>query len=343
MIAPAWYSDKSPLRSNRLLALALMLAAVGAAAALRWLVGERVGGPFFLVFLPPALICAALSGLIYGLVATALGVVTIWYWWVAPFNAFAVSTSQATTNMVSFSIVSAALCIATARGVRAIARQAELADQNAALAIRSDSLAKTNEALVHEMEHRLRNQLQFIATTLMLQRRSMKDPGAAAALDQASQRIQSIAAIHKRLFASGAGAIDFHAYLRDLCEDIVRSAGAANVRIQVSAPKANVPEHAVMPVSLIVSEVLNNAIKYGLSGRPDGAFEVSMTEAAPGRYEMALGDNGHGLPPNFRFATQQGLGFRLIQAFATQLNGEFQIAPGPGARFRLTFPAELAA
>jgi two-component sensor histidine kinase len=256
---------------------------------------------------------------------------------------FALGTPQAITNMVGFTLVTVALCVAIAHGVRVLAHQSELAEQNAALAARSENLAATNEALVHEMEHRLRNQLQFIATTLMLQRRNVNDAAAAAALDQASQRIQSIAAIHKRLFASGAGAIDFHAYLRDLCEDIVRSAGATNVSVRVSAPKANVPEHAVMPVSLIVSEVLNNAIKYGLSGKPDGAFDVSMSEAAPGRYEMALGDNGHGLPANFRFATQHGLGFRLILAFANQLNGDFQIAPGPGARFRLTFPADLAA
>jgi two-component system, sensor histidine kinase PdtaS len=343
VIAPDWYSDTSPLRTNRLLALALVLAAVGTAATLRWLIGMRVGGPFFLVFLPAALICAALSGLLYGVLATALGIAVTRYWWIAPFRSFDLGTPQAMTNMVGFTIVAAALCVAVARGVRAIARQAELADQNAALAIKSDSLATTNQALVHEMEHRLRNQLQFIATTLTLQRRNVNDAAAAAALDQASQRIQSIAAIHKRLFASAAGAIDFHAYLRDLCEDIVRNAGATNVSLHVSAPKANVPEHAVMPVSLIVSEVLNNAIKYGLSGKSDGAFEVSMTEAAPGRYEMAVGDNGHGLPPNFRFATQQGLGFRLILAFASQINGEFQIAPGPGARFRLTFPADLAA
>ena len=198
------------------------------------------------------------------------------------------------------------------------------------------------EEQLQDLHHRVKNSLQMISSLLSLEARNVRDPQARRPLQDAQRRIQGLARLHERLYrvppGPGAHQTELDGHLRDLCADLDRSIGARQqgVSIRVEAEPVSIAVGKLAPLSLLVSELVTNAVKHGPTTADDGAPSEVIVRlkrgAVQGWVELSVSDDGPGLPPDFSLSDPRAdLGLRLVNSFARQLGGTLT-AGGPGAQ-----------
>ncbi|MFQ5350441.1 MAG: sensor histidine kinase [Thermoanaerobaculia bacterium] len=205
------------------------------------------------------------------------------------------------------------------------------------------SLAE-KEALLKEVHHRVKNNLQIISSLLNLQEGHQEDPLTERRFRESQNRIRSMALIHELLYRSeDLTRIDFAEYLDQLVHHVVRSYGPAGqaVRPELSIEPEAMSLDFAIPCGLIVTELVANAIEHAFPGRP-GSVAVSF-RIENGRHRLSVADDGVGLPPEIDPETSDSLGLRLVAALARQLGGELELAVEGGTEFTITYDPRGAA
>lgn len=270
-----------------------------------------------------------------------------WLGYIAPYGAFVLSALIALTSLMWVAWRQA--------GAEDRYRQ-RLAETNADLerrvATRTVDLEAANErllgalaerdVLLREIHHRVKNNMQVIASLLSIQSNSVNRELRPYFQDN-MQRIRAMARIHESLYASdNLAQVDFATYLASLCEDLRSSFGARDrVVCTIEAPPLSFPIDIATPLGLLLNEVISNSLKHGFSGNGQGRIDVTIS---PNENEIAfiVQDNGAGLPPDLDLATDRSMGLRLIRILAQQLGAtySFKRPPVGGALFRLVMPAD---
>ncbi len=221
--------------------------------------------------------------------------------------------------------------------------QRDITDRKAAdEAIRASLREK--EALLKEVHHRVKNNLQVITSLLRLEAgRSAADTRTVLSAMQA--RIQSMALLHETLYRSGTFAsIDLGAYLRQLAAQAFRtqSAQSGAVHLELDLASAPVEMDQAIPCGLLVNELISNSLKHGFRDGGGGEIRVELTRSGEdGFIRLRVSDTGAGLPHDFATRRGASLGLQLVSDLARQLRGTLEI--GPGAVFTLTFQPTLKA
>ncbi|NML15645.1 PAS domain S-box protein [Azohydromonas caseinilytica] len=200
---------------------------------------------------------------------------------------------------------------------------------------------QAKDALLYEVNHRVKNNLQVISSLLSLQARTVRDPDARAAIAEAQARVAVVSRLHQQLYQSGTHAgLDYGPYLQRLAADTLASLGGGRrLRLVFEARGDNrlAPDLAV-PLSLAVSELITNAVKYAFPDDRAGTLRLRLAREA-GQLEVLVADDGVGLPPGFDPATSTGLGMRIVQALLGQLQGRLERPVTPhGTAFRILVP-----
>lgn len=201
------------------------------------------------------------------------------------------------------------------------------------------SLAE-KEALLREIHHRVKNNLQIVTSLLKLQAATVKDPEARAIFVDSQNRINSMALIHEKLYRSpDLAQINFGAYMEDLMIHLARTLGAEsrNIKLRLDIPDIQLGVNTAIPCGLIINELVTNARKHAFSAQPGGEIIISMQREADGSYRLTVQDDGSGLPDELDITQSDGLGLQLVQALVAQLQGEFLQLPGRGAGISITF------
>lgn len=204
------------------------------------------------------------------------------------------------------------------------------------------ALVGRQQSLLKEVHHRVLNNFQMLSSLLSLQRRTAETVEAQRQLDNARGRMQSLAVLFRRLYRSGTfESIEFGPLLQELAGDISRAlARGAGVRakVEVRASSASLASDRAMLLSLIVYELLTNALRHAFPDLRDGNVVVSFDADDEGGCRLEVSDDGVGLPDQFDEGAR-GLGLRLVRQFATQAGGRLTIGAGkPGARFAVVLP-----
>lgn len=205
---------------------------------------------------------------------------------------------------------------------------------------RSRVLAENRELLFHELQHRVSNNLQVIAAMLSLQRRHVDHDLARRALDDASARLALVGRISRALYNPSGEGQNIRAFLTTLTADVVEASGRDDIALTVEAPENLILEPDVaVPLALIVTEAVNNAIEHGLPHR-SGRIHVGL-EASEEGIILHVADDGDGVASDFDVSGSNSLGLRISSALADQLNGRFSLRPSAqgGAIARLDLPA----
>jgi two-component sensor histidine kinase len=197
------------------------------------------------------------------------------------------------------------------------------------------------EALLKEVHHRVKNNLQVIASLLRLEGRRIDHPITQSVLREMQGRIQSMALLHETLYRSGNFAtVDLAAYLTQLAQQLFRSltSPAAGVRLVLDLEPARLEIEQAIPCGLIANELASNSLKHGFPDGKPGEVRIQLRAEDEGRQlRLTVSDTGIGLPPNFDPGHKRSLGLQLVSDLARQLQGEFHIGPGPGAVFEVNF------
>ena len=199
------------------------------------------------------------------------------------------------------------------------------------------ALAAEREVLLREVNHRVGNSLQIIASLLHLQANSATQDDVKAALTNAMGRVAAVAQVHRRLYTSQhLKSVSLNAYLEALLEDLRRSAeGNKMSRLTLQAEAIEIDPDRAVAIGIIVNELVMNAVKYAY---PDGAGPIHVELKVLGdNIELAISDDGVGL--NVKADPRStGMGQRIVSAMASKLEADVERDPAhSGTRVVLRF------
>jgi two-component sensor histidine kinase len=197
----------------------------------------------------------------------------------------------------------------------------------------------THKVLLKELNHRVKNSLQLVATMLSLQAGAKPDSEARHELQEANGRVMAIARAHESLYRDNQiETIDLGRYLSDVCRDLDQSVG--HCEVDVTAPDGIwVAADRAVPIALVVNELVTNAMKYAYPEGADGTVFMRLDRDDADLLTITVRDEGPGLPPGFDPAAGKGLGMRIIRALAGQLGADLDVrASGSGAEFIIRVP-----
>lgn len=210
---------------------------------------------------------------------------------------------------------------------------------------RKEQELKVKTAIIKEIHHRIKNNLQTVAALLRLQARRISHEEAKAALNDSINRILSIAIIHEFLSEHDSGLIN----LRDLCRKIIEQAKEGmltpekRISMELDGPEILLPSEQATACALIVNELLQNALEHGYKNRITGRIMVKI-EDLENKVKITVHDDGQGLPEGFDPFQTESLGLRIVKTLAEEeLHGSFSLKGlnGKGAIASVIFPKKL--
>jgi two-component sensor histidine kinase len=206
--------------------------------------------------------------------------------------------------------------------------------------VRKEQELKVKSAMIQEIHHRVKNNLQTITALLRLQARRVQSEEAANALKEAVGRIMSVAVVHEFLSQDESSVIN----IRDVCKRIVQEfvTGTLDPMKQIdlrleAEGQFLLPAQQATSCALIVNELIQNAIDHGLEHRDKGTVVVRLLQTDDSM-AIEIEDDGAGLPEDFDPA-RGGLGLQIIRTLARDdLKGQFLLENGDGVRAVVSFP-----
>ena len=197
------------------------------------------------------------------------------------------------------------------------------------------------DILLKEIHHRVKNNLQIIASMLHMEMEKVTDAGMLNLLHRNQNRINTIAMIHEILYASdNITRIDFASHLKDLLSLYPYTKEGKPIHYSVDVSKLVLPLDIALPCGLIVNEILINSLQHAFDDNDDPRVEISLVmNEESGSYIFSMSDNGPGFTGVLDAGSSPGLGLKLISALSDQLNGVLSLEGDRGACIRILFPA----
>ena len=196
---------------------------------------------------------------------------------------------------------------------------------------RLDRLLMSKDATIREIHHRVKNNLQTISSLLDLQARRIPKGPARNALDEAHRRVRSIALVHEILSRDASEQVAFN----EIIEPLIKVAAESyhheqDIDFQVFGDAGELDADVATPLAVIVAEILANAVEHAfneLQPEFDPQRRVVVTMANDGdTLNVAIRDNGSGLPPGFSIKRTRSLGLTITRSLVeSQLLGEIQM------------------
>jgi predicted ATPase/two-component sensor histidine kinase len=216
--------------------------------------------------------------------------------------------------------------------LRLLASQAAMSLQNAALG--------EKEALLKEVHHRVKNNLQLITSLLNLQAARVADPAVAELFADSRNRVRAMALVHENLYRAGnLSSIPMARHLQSLCSHLNGAYGspAHHVRLAVEVDDLHLEMDRAVPCGLIVNELVSNALKHAFPAGGTGTVRVALRAEATGRLTLEVADDGIGLPAELDIARSDTLGLRLVGDLAEQLHGRVVVSREGGTTVAVSF------
>jgi two-component sensor histidine kinase len=189
-----------------------------------------------------------------------------------------------------------------------------------------DDLLREKAILLQELQHRVANSLQIIASVLLQSARRAPSDDTRNHLYDAHSRVMSVAAVQSQLAASRLGEVGLRAYFAELCQSLSASMirDHDQLSLEVSADESVASADVSVSLGLIVTELVINALKHAFPGRRSGKIIVGYRATGPA-WTLSVGDNGVGMPKDLASA-RPGLGTSIVAALAQQLAARVQVA-----------------
>ncbi len=238
---------------------------------------------------------------------------------------------------------------------------------SAALRTRETELREASvrqDLLMQEIHHRVKNNLQIVASLLNLQASRIKLPEARAEFAAARDRIRALATLHRHLYAHDElHTINMRSFLAELCEQLFQAIGetpaGGRINLHIDAPELQISSDQAVPIALIVTEAVSNAAKYAFPGGRSGHIRVRLetmsgiVAAAPpvGGTEplqgarLSIEDDGVGIPAGrteTEAGVRDGIGITLIRGFARQLGATLTVSHDGGTQYAIDIPLRNA-
>jgi two-component sensor histidine kinase len=289
------------------------------------LAGDRA--PYSLMFIG-VVIATVLAGWRSGLIALVLGQLLAWYAILEPHWSFALPDPEVRGGLIIATLAQLVTLIIVALYQREVDKGA---------AEREQRLSLLDEAL-KEIDHRTRNNYQTVLALVDLQARRSTDKKVEAALRQVADRIQAVANPTQQLAlrTDGLDAVRLDDHLCGLVNQIERGLSREEISVECEIDDVIASADAATSISIIVNELVTNALKHAFNGERSG--RVQVLGRAGRKFELVVADDGRGLQATRR-KDHSGLGSKLVESFARQLDADHEVvSTDKGTTHRLVIP-----
>jgi PAS domain S-box-containing protein len=194
------------------------------------------------------------------------------------------------------------------------------------------------EVLIREIHHRVKNNMQIISSLLNLQGGYNRNPELKGIIISMQNRIKSMAIIHEELYRSDDFSdINFGACVRNLANELLFSfvEDPSRITIRLNVADIRLSIDASLPCSLIVNELISNALKYAFPGGRRGEIFVSMRKEENGACTLVIEDDGVGIPEGIDIEKTGTMGLFLVRLLVKQMGGAITLYREKGTKFVL--------
>jgi PAS domain S-box-containing protein len=203
------------------------------------------------------------------------------------------------------------------------------------------TLLKEKEALLSEVNHRVKNNFQLISSLLDMVGMRARNEETIRVCASVHARVHAMGLIHSQLYQSGSFAqIDMEAHVKELVGYLAQVYATNGIRITpvIDASGVYLSITPAVPCALALNEIISNAFKHAFQGRQKGTIEISLRKSAEGMVTMRVKDDGIGMPEDFDIDKTSTLGLKLTRNLVQeQLKGSIQFRRGNGTEVTIEF------
>ena len=216
-------------------------------------------------------------------------------------------------------------------------------EQNQALQAEKAKLEQANERiqiLIKEMHHRVKNNLQVVASLLRLQAGTFADESLQDAFEQSQNRVNAMALIHEKLYKGDElSTVDVALYIHDLFSELVRLNDVSEtITYDTDIDQGmSFDLNTMVPLGLLMNELITNSFKHAFRGRTEGHIKLSIHAVSGDGYDLFYADDGVGIPLEKLQGETTTLGASLIESLVDQLNGRMTVDGSKGATYHIRF------
>jgi two-component sensor histidine kinase len=207
-----------------------------------------------------------------------------------------------------------------------------------------DTAVEKQDLLMKEIHHRVKNNLQIVASLLNLQASRIRVPAARAEFASARDRVRALATLHRHLYSQGdLTTIRMREFLTELCGQLFDAMGErqdGRIKLTIEASELEMSGDQAVPLSLVVTEAVSNAVKYAFPGGRSGHVDVRLVSTAD-IARLTIRDDGIGITEGraeTETGTRDGLGLQLIKGFSKQLGAILTVHQEGGTSYELEIP-----
>ncbi|UCE40803.1 MAG: PAS domain S-box protein [Candidatus Aminicenantes bacterium] len=198
---------------------------------------------------------------------------------------------------------------------------------------------KEKEAMMREIHHRVKNNLQIVSSLLRLQARSIKSKTLIDTFEIAQNRIKSMALIHEVLYLSeNLDKINFSDYIKRITNHLFAmfSRKAKKIKLELDVGEYYLDIDKAIPCGLIINELVSNAFKHAFPDGKTGKIQVYLNNKLD-RYTVVVKDTGVGFPDDVDMNNTETLGLQLVNDLVKQIEGAYQLQRDGGTTFKIVF------
>jgi PAS domain S-box-containing protein len=199
---------------------------------------------------------------------------------------------------------------------------------------------REKEAIMREIHHRVKNNMQIVSSLLNLQARQLKDEKLQVLFKESQSRIKTMALVHESFYKSkDMNRIDISDYIKKMATHLMAFYGVETIQIQFNLDimPIEIEIHRAIPCGLILNELITNSLKHAFAGKPDGKITVSLHTGESGKICLSVKDSGIGFPEKLDFRNTESLGMQIIMNLVDQLDGSIELRRDRGTEFIIQF------
>jgi two-component system, sensor histidine kinase PdtaS len=289
---------------------------------LRWLLESSLAGYPFILFWPAVMLCALLfqhgSGFVASIISSLLAV----YFFIPPVHSFRIERAEDVVAVITFIAVSFLLAGIT-ETLRHVVDRLDDAER------KYKKLADDRAALFQEMNHRTKNNIQAILNIVAMEASTADAYPCREPLARIRERVNVIGRVHNALLHGDPSLIvDARRYIDDLISDLsLTHAIGVLITLRADADAFAISIDRAVTVGMIVTELVSNAYRYAFPEGCTGIISVEVRGTGDQDMVITVTDNGTGIPAGPAKGT--GIGSRLIEMLATQIDGTVSTNTGP--------------
>ena len=200
---------------------------------------------------------------------------------------------------------------------------------------------KEKEIMLHEIHHRVKNNMQIIISLMRIQGRKAKHKETKKYLQTLQDRVYSMSLIHDHFYKeTQLDKINVASYIKELINHLffIHNKKEGQIKITLDLEEIYLDLNKAIPFGMLINEIITNILKHAFPGRKKGELSLRLYRDGNRKIRLLVNDNGIGIPEEVNIENPSTIGLQLIKDLTQQLGGEIQIKSNGGTKIKLIFP-----